>query len=143
MPRLIANYPYVPTASGGKPIVFIGLSANDKFTLLRATPTPERMRTGLAPSAGARVDFSDSQRVDLQFFSKDAGPVGPLITLVPELDPRLDEDAQVGEGPSLQYPHLFLGQDFLQNFWLGLLGPVGLTEVYEPFEGEQREGKGS
>lgn len=124
-------------ASGGKPIVFTGLSANDKFTLLRATPTPERMRTGLAPSAGARVDFSDSQAVDLQFFSKDAGPAGRVITLVPELDQRLDDDALFGDPPRFQYPHLCLGQDFLQNFWLGLLGPVGLVEIYEPTEEEE------
>jgi hypothetical protein len=141
MPRIIATYPYVPVASGGKPIVFVGLAANERFTLLRAAPTPERMRTGLAPSAGARVDFSDSQAVDLQFFSRDAGPVGRLVTLVPELDRRLDDDARVGEGPSIQYPHICLGQDFLQNFWLGLLGPISLTQVYEPLDDELTEGE--
>jgi hypothetical protein len=137
MPRLIARYRYVQTASGGKPIVFIGLVVNEKFTVLPAAPAPERMRTGLSPRAGESVDYSDGQRVELQFFRPAAGPAGRSVTVQPELDPDLDLADRVGApGPRLQYELLRLGQDFLEHFSVGLIGPSGLTVVLEPSDGD-------
>jgi hypothetical protein len=136
MPRLIARYPFLPTASGGKPIVWVGLSVNERFTLLPAAPAPERMRTGLSPQAAESIDYSETQRVELQFVSRTSGLlVGAPVTLAPELDRELDDPGRVGaSGPWYHYELVRLGQDFLENFWLALLGPRQVTVVFDPFD---------
>lgn len=132
LPSAVVRYPYVETASGAKPIVWVAIYANDLYTPLPAAPSPERMRTGLSPRAAGAVDFSDSQAVELQFLTNEGRGVGKRIQLVPELDPRLDEAAQVNAPqPWFQYEQLALGQDFLQHFWLTLVGPRRQTAIYE------------
>lgn len=132
MPDLVARYPYVKTVGGAKPIVWIGLWANDLFTPVPASFVPARMRTGISPRAGGAVNFSDSQAVELQFLTRDGEPVGRRVTVVPELDPRLDEPATVAApAPWFQYEQLALAQDFLEQFGVVLAGSREVTLVYE------------
>jgi hypothetical protein len=133
MAWLIARYPYLSTASGGKPIVWMGLTVNEKLTLLPATPAPERMRTSLSPQAAQSVDYSETQRVELKFVSRSSGEfVGPRVTIVPQLDHELDVPGRVGaDGPWYQYPSILLGQDFLENVSIALVGSRQVTIVFD------------
>jgi hypothetical protein len=133
MPRLIARYPYLSTAGGGKPIVWMALTVNEKLTLLPAAPAPERMRTGLSPQAAQSVDYSEAQRVELQFVSRASGELlGQPVTIVPQLDHELDVPGRVGaDGPWYQYPSMLLGQDFLQNVSIALVGSRQVTVVFD------------
>jgi hypothetical protein len=130
---MIARYPYLLTASGGKPIVWMGLTVNERFTLLPAAPAPERMRSGLSPQAARSVEYSATQRVEVQLVSRTSAQlVGPAVTLTPELDPQLDDPGRVhADGPWYQYPSLLLGQDFLENVSIALVGPRQITVVFE------------
>ena len=135
MPRLIARYPYLETEGGHKPIVWVGLTVNGLLTALPAAPSPERMRTGLSPRAGYAVEYSESQEVELQFFSRTSGLVGEPVAVRPELDRELDDPVRVeAPGPWYQYERLRLGQDFLQNFSVALLGSRQITVIFDDFE---------
>lgn len=133
MPRLIARYPFLPTAGGGIPIVWMGLTANERFMSVPAAPAPERMRSGLSLQAARSVEYSAEQRVTLQFFSRPSEElVGPAVTLTPEIDSRLDDPARFGaDGPWYQYPWVLLGQDFLENVSIALVGSRQITIVLD------------
>jgi hypothetical protein len=137
MPRLIARYPYLPTAGGGMPIVWMGLTVNERFMPVPAAPAPERMRSGLSLQAARSVEYSAEQRVVLQLFSRTAAElVGPAVTLTPEIDSRLDDPARFGaEGPWYQYPWVLLGQDFLENVSVVLVGSRQIT-IFFDYEAE-------
>jgi hypothetical protein len=132
VPTLIAQFPYVQTAGGAKPIAWVGLHVKDLFTAVPATFAPGRMRTGLSPRAAGALNYSDSQVCTLQFLTRQGEAVGRRVTIVPELDPPLDEPARVDAPPPwFQYEQVALGQDFLQHFWVMLMGPGPITGIYE------------
>jgi hypothetical protein len=131
MPELLEAYPFAQTAGGAKPIVWISLGANQRSVALPSIPAPGRMRSGLSPKAGRAVNFSDSQAVELQFLTRQGTPVGRPVTVVPELDPQLDDPIRIdAPEPWHHYEALALGQDFLEQFAIVLIGPAGLTGVF-------------
>jgi len=118
----------------------MGLTVSERFMAVPAAPAPERMRTGFSLQAARSVDYSAEQRVTLQFLTRTSNEqarnsdegVGPEVTLTPEIDARLDDPARFGaEGPWYQYPWVLLGQDFLENVSIILVGPRQLTIVID------------
>lgn len=131
------RYPYLKTAGGGKPIVWVGLDANGMFTPAPATLAPARTRTSLAPRVGQAVNYSEGQVISLQLLMRDGVASGPKIDIVPELDEAL-EVAILAEapGPWYQYEQLTLGQDFLEHFVVLLLGEPGVAVFLYGDDGE-------
>jgi len=124
----LVYYRFIRTGAGGKPILPVAFATPRGSVDVPAVLVPAAPVTRLSPMWSQSIELSPGQAVSAQLRDRDGKLAGPTVDLVPQVDPELglglgtDEEWYATEGAAL-------GQDFLQHFTVGLLGPAQVIAV--------------
>lgn len=122
----LVYYRFIRTGAGGKPILPVSFATSRGSADVPAVLVPAEPVTRLSPMWSKSIELSPGQVVSAQLLDRDGKLAGPAIDLVPEVDATVgastDEEWYATEGA-------VLGQDFLQHFTVGLLGPAQVIAV--------------
>lgn len=122
----LVYFRFVRTGAGGKPILPVAFSTSRGSADVPAVLAPATPVTRLSPMWSQSIELSPGQVVSAQLLDRDGHAAGPPIDLTPEVDPEIGaqstEEWYATEGA-------VLGQDFLQHFTVGLLGPAQVVAV--------------
>jgi hypothetical protein len=122
----LVYFRFIRTGAGGKPILPVSFATGRGSADVPAVLVPATPVTRLSPMWSQSIEHSPGQVVSAQLLDRDGNPAGPAIDLVPEVD------AAIGAGSNEEWyatEGAVLGQDFLQHFTVGLLGPAQVVAV--------------